>query len=190
MYFVEAITIRLKVCSFSLGEEDKYDLKPVILYRCIDVMSQMASQIFHHIKQNGYSLTFHENCSNSELSISRGHFNDSKHNGHIIFCPCEILGDVVISPSDLYYDFASVDLIAISCYKGAAVEVWEWIINSIPKVMMDVIIYPCWYPSFSMLVKRAPSNEQWKHINTFCVFAAIENRLFYFIMNFICECAR
>ena len=29
-------------------------------------------------------------------------------------------------------------------FKGATVEVWEWISNIIPDFIMDVITYPCW----------------------------------------------
>ena len=31
-----------------------------------------------------------------------------------------------------------------SNFNGCTVEVWECIGNFIPRIMMDVIIYPCW----------------------------------------------
>ena len=36
-----------------------------------------------------------------------------------------------------------------------AVEVWEWISNFILNFLMDVITYPFWYQSKTILVKRA-----------------------------------
>ena len=32
-------------------------------------------------------------------------------------------------------------------FNGAAVEVWEWIINIIAYFIMDVVSYPCWNKS-------------------------------------------
>ena len=42
---------------------------------------------------------------------------------------------------------------------GAADEVWEWIRNFIPYVIMDVITYACWYLSWTMLVKGATGDN-------------------------------
>ena len=36
------------------------------------------------------------------------------------------------------------------------VDVWEWVRYFNPHFIMEVIIYPCWYLSYIMLVKRAP----------------------------------
>ena len=40
-------------------------------------------------------------------------------------------------------------------FNGCAVEVMEWIINFIAHFIMDIIAYPCWDQSQSMLVKGA-----------------------------------
>ena len=45
-------------------------------------------------------------------------------------------------------------------FNGAAVEVWEWISNFIPYLIIDVITYPYWDQSKSMLVKRGLVKEQ------------------------------
>ena len=44
------------------------------------------------------------------------------------------------------------------------IEVWEWISNFIPHLIMDVVTYPCWDLSKSMLVKEAPGDTTWHHI--------------------------
>ena len=36
---------------------------------------------------------------------------------------------------------------------GTTMEVWEWISDVIPRIMMDAIIHPCWDSSSYMLVK-------------------------------------
>ena len=40
-------------------------------------------------------------------------------------------------------------------FNGCTVEVWEWISNFIPPILMDVIIYPCWYYSYNPFIKGA-----------------------------------
>ena len=42
-------------------------------------------------------------------------------------------------------------------FNGCTVNVWEWISNFILRFMMDLIIYPCWDLSYSMLLKGFPS---------------------------------
>ena len=37
-------------------------------------------------------------------------------------------------------------------FNGCTVEAWEWISNFIPHFIVDVITYPCWDESWSMLV--------------------------------------
>ena len=39
-------------------------------------------------------------------------------------------------------------------FDGAAVEFWEWMINFIPHIVMDVIIYPCWGESLIMCFNK------------------------------------
>ena len=43
-------------------------------------------------------------------------------------------------------------------FNGDTVEGWEWIFlsNFVPHIIMDVITYPCWDYSLSILVNRAP----------------------------------
>ena len=43
-------------------------------------------------------------------------------------------------------------------FNGCTVEVWEWVNNFIPHLIMDVIIYPCQDLSSSMLLKGAPGS--------------------------------
>ena len=38
-------------------------------------------------------------------------------------------------------------------FNGFSVEVWEWIKNFIPHFIIDVITYPCWDQSKSVLEK-------------------------------------
>ena len=40
-------------------------------------------------------------------------------------------------------------------FNGYTVEVWEWIRNLIPYFIIDVITYPYWGTSYTMLVKGA-----------------------------------
>ena len=42
---------------------------------------------------------------------------------------------------------------------GCTVEVWEWISNFIPHLKVDVITYPCWDYTYSMLVKGVPGSS-------------------------------
>ena len=39
-------------------------------------------------------------------------------------------------------------------FNGCTVEVWEWISNFIPKVIMGLITYPCWYYNSIQVSKR------------------------------------
>ena len=39
-------------------------------------------------------------------------------------------------------------------FDGCTLEVWEWVSNFIPHIIMDVITYPCW--DYTMLVKGVP----------------------------------
>ena len=39
---------------------------------------------------------------------------------------------------------------------GGTAEVWEWISNSIPDFIINVIIYPCWNESYHILAKGDP----------------------------------
>ena len=50
-------------------------------------------------------------------------------------------------------------------FNGATVEVWEWISNFIQHFVMGVIVinYPCWDPSWSMLVKGDPGDISFNH---------------------------
>ena len=41
-------------------------------------------------------------------------------------------------------------------FNGCTVEVLEWISNSIPHFAVQVIAYPCWDYSQSIIVNRAP----------------------------------
>ena len=41
-------------------------------------------------------------------------------------------------------------------FNNATSEVWEWISNFIPHFKMDVITYPCWHLSQTILVNQAP----------------------------------
>ena len=41
-------------------------------------------------------------------------------------------------------------------FNSAAVEVWEWISNFIPRFTGHMATYPCWYFSQTMLIKGAP----------------------------------
>ena len=38
---------------------------------------------------------------------------------------------------------------------GCTAEVWEWMSNFIPHILMDVITYPSWDLSKKMFIKRA-----------------------------------
>ena len=42
---------------------------------------------------------------------------------------------------------------------GSTVEVWEWTSNFITHIIMDVMTYPCWDLSLTMLVKGATGNN-------------------------------
>ena len=46
-------------------------------------------------------------------------------------------------------------------FDGCNVRVWEWISNFIPQFIMDVITYPCWDWSKSMLVLGATGGHSW-----------------------------
>ena len=41
-------------------------------------------------------------------------------------------------------------------FSGCTVEVWEWISKFIPYFIMDIITYPCWDLSLTILVKGIP----------------------------------
>ena len=43
-------------------------------------------------------------------------------------------------------------------FNGCTVEVWKWISKFIQHYMMDVITYPCWDQSYTMLIKGVPDN--------------------------------
>ena len=51
-------------------------------------------------------------------------------------------------------------------FKGATVEVWEWITNFISRIIMDVITYPCSDLSSSMSVKDVLVGPSLKTCNT------------------------
>ena len=42
-------------------------------------------------------------------------------------------------------------------FNGCTLEVWEWISNFIPHIIMDVIIYPCSSQNVSSLLKSMPT---------------------------------
>ena len=50
-------------------------------------------------------------------------------------------------------------------FNGAAVEVWEWISNCIPPLIMDEITHPCWDNSQTMQ-KGYRSYMGWNCIET------------------------
>ena len=68
-----------------------------------------------------------------------------------------------------------------------SIEVWEWINNSIPHFIIDVITYPCWEWNYSMLIKWPPGVlEQyhgcwyhgcWHHQGTFSISYSSKLRL-------------
>ena len=44
-------------------------------------------------------------------------------------------------------------------FNGSTIEVWEWISNFIPHFTMDVITYPCWDQTKTMLIKGTPGDK-------------------------------
>ena len=44
-------------------------------------------------------------------------------------------------------------------YIGANVEIWKWLSNFIPHLIMDVITYPCWDKNQSRFVKGTPDRS-------------------------------
>ena len=44
---------------------------------------------------------------------------------------------------------------------GCTVDVWDWISSFIPHFIMDLITYPCWGKSWTMLLKSAPRKVIW-----------------------------
>ena len=52
-------------------------------------------------------------------------------------------------------------------FNSCTVEVWKWISNFIPHYTMDIITYPCWDLSQSMLVKGA-TGQHWFQVMAWC----------------------